>query len=827
MQTLSLNGAWQVRQPGKPNTYAARVPGCVHEDLLRAGAITDPYYRDHEVQQQWIGEADWEYSRTFDVPAPLLACARVLLECAGLDTFATITINGQPVASTDNMFRTWRFDVKKNLRAGRNTIAVRFASVLPYMRQREQQRAMKGVHNVAHEPAGRCYVRKMQCNFGWDWGPVLVTCGIFRDLRVVAYDVARIADVLVQQEHAHGAVTLAVRATLATVGRAAGLQARVCVQQGRRLVAESSVPVVRGVAHARLQIADPALWWPRGLGAQPLYTVTVTLHDAPGAALDAWSRKIGVRTLRLRRATDQWGESFGFEANGVPFFAKGANWIPADAMYTRVTREHYRMLLRGAVDANMNMLRVWGGGYYEADAFYELCDELGLCVWQDCMFACSNYPYDDCAFVDNVRAELADNVRRLRHHACLALWCGNNELEFDWFGLSKDEWAHYRRFFDKQGPRVIAAQDPQRDYWPGSPHTPGAHRDQPDHPTHGDAHLWTVWHGRQPFEWYRTTTHRFVSEFGFQSFPEPATVAAFTAPGDRAVNSRIMDLHQRSPIGNVAIMHYMLDWFAMPLGFENTVWLSQIQQGLAIKYAVEHWRRLMPRCMGALYWQHNDCWPAASWASLDFHGRWKALHYLARKFFAPVLVSGVENAADGTVAVHVSNDLRKDLRATLAWRVTSTAGAALDDGRMPVTVPAGTASQVTILNLKHLVDTHGSDALLVWLYVRKGPAVLSANLVHFERPRHLRLSDPHVTAVAKQVGPQTFDVTIRARRPALWVWLDAHDLALCCTDNFFSMPAHGVLRVRVTVATPVRLAEFRRHLRVRSLWDTFEHAPVR
>jgi beta-mannosidase len=830
MQSLSLNGAWQVRQCGKATTYAARVPGCVHEDLLRAGAIGDPYFRDNEIKEQWIGEAAWEYTRTFDVPATLLACARVLLECDGLDTFATITLNGRRIARTDNMFRTWRFDVRHALRAGRNTITVRFASVLPYLRKRQAERRLNCVKSVPHEPAGRGYVRKMQCNFGWDWGPVLVTCGIFRALRIVAYDVARSADVLVQQEHVRGAVTLDVRTTVTRVRRTAGMQARVCVQQGRRLVAEICVPVARGAAHARLRIADPALWWPRGLGAQPLYTVTVTLHDAAGAALDAWSRKIGLRTLAVRRIKDQWGESFAFAANGVPFFAKGANWIPADAIYTRVTRARYRTLLHSAADANMNMLRVWGGGYYEDDALYELCDELGLCVWQDCMFACCVYPAFDAQFMASVLAEIADNVQRLRHHACLALWCGNNELE--WGAVNDADWpafpaAAYRKMFDKDIAKVVRAHDPQRQYWPSSPHTPGKNRRQTNDPSRGDAHLWDVWHGRQPFEWFRTSTHRFVSECGFQSFPAPATVATFTAPGDRAVNSRIMDLHQRSNIGNAVIMHYMLDWFAMPLGFANAIWLSQIQQGLAIKYAVEHWRRLVPRCMGALYWQLNDCWPVVSWASIDFFGRWKALHYLARRFYAPVLVSGVEHAADGTVAVHVSNDQRSELRATLAWRVTSVAGATLDEGRMPVTTPAGAARQATILKLKQLVDKHGSDALLVWLCVRKGPTVLAENLVHFERPRHLRLCDPRLAVAAQQVGPQTFDVTLGARRPALWVWLDFGDLAAQCSDNYFCMPPHERVCVRVTVAAPLGLAEFRPRLHVRSIWDTFAHAPVR
>ncbi len=523
MHTIDLCGDWQVVEIGSDEQIPARVPGCVHTDLLAAGKIDDPFYRDNEDALHWIGEADWAYTRTFKVPEEILAHDRVMLRCHGLDTPATVVINGQTVGEADNMFRTWEFDVEDALVAGDNTIEVRFASTIPYIQERQAQRALPG-WGGPKEVAGRAWVRKEPCNFGWDWGPVVVTCGIWRDIEIVAFSDARLAEVSVRQEHEDGSAALTVGVGVEAVADSA-LSVAVSVSLDGEVVAEAQAPVADGAAQAELAVETPRLWWPSGMGDQPLYEVAVSLMHASGEVLDSAAKRVGLRTLRLDRHPDEWGESFQFVANGVPFFAKGANWIPADAFVTRMTVDDYRHLIQSAADANMNMLRVWGGGIYEQDMFYDLCDEMGICIWQDFMFACSTYPSFDDAFLANVQGEAEDNVRRLRHHPCIALWCGNNELEQ---GLVGDEWSagqmsweDYGKLFDTLIPDVVSELDPDRDYWPCSPHTPSDDRRDFNNPSCGDAHLWDVWHGRKPFEWYRTCTHRFNSEFGFQSFPEP------------------------------------------------------------------------------------------------------------------------------------------------------------------------------------------------------------------------------------------------------------------------------------------------------------------
>ena len=525
------------------------------------------------------------------------------------------------------------------------------------------------------------------------------------------------------------------------------------------------------------------------------------------------------------RKKDRWGESFHFEANGVPFFAKGANWVPADAFVTRLADEDYADLLASAASAHMNMLRVWGGGIYEQDVFYDLCDELGICIWQDFMFSCATYPTFDDAYMANVQAEAEDNVRRLRHHACLALWCGNNELEQGLVGPEWNawqmSWADYKKLFDKLLPRIVRRLDPQRDYWPCSPHSP--HGDRTDHrnPTCGDAHLWDVWHGRKPFEWYRTCRHRFCSEFGFQSFPEPKTVRTYTAPADRNVTSFVMEHHQRSGIGNTTILQYMLDWFRLPRSFDMTLWTSQILQGMAMKYAVENWRRHMPQSMGALYWQLNDCWPVASWSSIDSLGRWKALHYLAKRFYAPLLVSGVEDVDRGEVAVHVTSDLRKARRAKLSWRLTNVAGEVLAEDSESVTAKPGANQHVLTLDLADPLGLWGPRELLVWLDLSVEGQTISADLVTFARPKHLELPDPAIATKVESTGGETFVVTLKAKRPALWAWLELAGGDAHCSDNFFHLPPGQAVEVVVNPLKPMTAAQLKKKLRVRSLVDTY------
>ncbi len=824
MKTLTLNGDWHVSKLGEDEIIPAAVPGCVHLDLMAADKISDPYYRDNEMDLMWIGETDWSYQREFTVSDEFLTHERISLNCHGLDTLATIHINNTQVAETENMFRTYEIDVKPHLVEGQNTIRVDFQAAMPYVREKQAQRRLPAWTHDKLE--GGNWLRKEPCNFGWDWGPMLVTCGIWRDIELVASDGPRLADVLVLQDHEHNqgvGLEIVVQTDQVYAG---DVSAKISIAFDGKTVKEIAQSFSGQMTQAEVLIEQPNLWWPAGMGEQPLYDLQVELCDAAGNVLDTWARRIGLRTLKLERPTDAWGESFHFTANGVPFFAKGANWIPADVFARRVSPADYERLLKDSVAANMNMIRVWGGGIYEEDVFYDLCDELGLCIWQDFIFACATYPTFDEAFMANVKVEAEQNVRRIRHHACLALWCGNNELEQ---GLTADTWTDvamswedYGPLFDELLPEVVKRLDPQRDYWPSSAHSPHGDRSDWNNPTCGDAHLWDVWHGLQPFEWYRTSQHRFCSEFGFQSFPEPRTVGTYTAPEDHNITSYIMEHHQRSRIGNSTIIHYMLDWFCLPTSFEMTLWLSQILQGMAIKYAVEHWRRSMPRSMGALYWQLNDCWQVASWSSIDYFGIWKALHHMARDFFAPVLISGVENWETGMVDIHVTNDRRQAVSGEVAWSLYDVWGGCLAKGQIPVSAPPQQNFFVEQLDLGGYLDQHGPRALMVHLDFLEEDQSLTENTLFFGRPKHLELQTPQIQVSVREMDDHQFQVQLESDLPALWVWLEIEDHSARYSRNFFHlMPGKSVEDVTITLEEALTLSKLQKRLRVRSLADTY------
>lgn len=819
MQKLTLNGRWRLHKTNETETMPATVPGCVHTDLLAADQIPDPYYRENELDVQWIGETDWTYRRAFTVPADFLAHDRVLLHCAGLDTLATVTVNGRTLGQTDNQFRTWEFDVKAVLRPGENEIVVDFAAPLPYGRAREQERSLPNWSTDSHKLPGGNWLRKSQCNYGWDWGPKLTTSGIWRDIDLIAFNTARLTDVHIRQDHTQPEqVTLTVQ-TAVENGQWSMENGHLSIEVTHQGATVATTTCNLPLATCNLSIPSPQLWWPNGMGGQPLYEVKVTLW-MDSHELDATTKRIGLRTIKLDRQPDQWGESFQFVVNGVPFFAKGANWIPADTFVTSITPDHYARLLQDTAAANMNMLRVWGGGIYEPDLFYDLCDELGICLWHDFMFACATYPTFDAAWMETVRHEIEDQVRRLRHHPSLALWCGNNELEQglvsqEWTPYSMS-WADYGRLFDQLLPELIAELDPQTDYWPSSPHTPIGNRSYWNDPKSGDAHIWDVWHGKQPFEFYRTCEHRFNSEFGFQSFPEPRMVAQYTLPEDRNITSAVMEHHQRSGIGNQTIIHYMLDWFRFPTSFENTLWLSQIVQGMAMKYAVEHWRRSMPRGMGTLYWQLNDCWPVASWSSLDSHGRWKALHYLAKKFYAPLLVSGLEDAETGTVQIHITSDRLDAVDGTVSWQLMTVAGETIMEGITAVSIPPNQNSLIETLNLQDALAEHGPRRLLLWLTLQVDGHTVSTNLVHFARPKHLELPDPQIEM---QVIDNTH-ISLTAHKPALFVWVESLVADGRFSDNFLHLRPGESVMLTVQAADGSPLAPD--NVRVQSLYDTHQ-----
>jgi beta-mannosidase len=579
-------------------------------------------------------------------------------------------------------------------------------------------------------------------------------------------------------------------------------------------------PLINGQGTAELSIKHPQLWWPAGLGAHPLYTVQVGLEDTNHRLLDTTQKRIGLRTMQVWPETNS--TSMQLVVNGKPFFAKGANWIPADAFPTRLTPEKLRQYMADAAAANMNTLRFWGGGYYEDDALFDACDELGICVWLDFKFGCSTYPAFDPAFVENVRQEAAEQVKRLRHHPSIAVWCGNNEIMFFRGG---DQWTqdkmsapdYYHLFRDVLG-GVMRSLAPQSDYVTGSPDC-------------GDVHFWEVWHGGKSFDAYRDI-HGFISEFGFQSFPVPATVAAFTTAEDRTnIYSPIIKYHMRSnrmylgvaedgQIGTDKMMHLVRMNFREPKDFESTLWLSQINQAYGIGGAAENWRREMPRSMGCVYWQLNDDWPGTSWSSMDYFGRWKALQYCARRFYAPILVSGDFDATHDQVAVWLSNDELNPVRGKLSWEITDLAGKQLLTATREVSLEPQHSSRVQNLEVGKLRQQYGTTNLLVWLTYAVHGQTTSCNVVLLAKPRELQLSNPELTWEVSGEGTD-FTVTVRAQHPALWVWLDLGAAAARWSDNFLPIGAGGSPKITVKLTSPMSRADFVNALKVRSLFDTY------
>ena len=821
---LDLGGRWLVSKAGDSEAIPATVPGQVHTDLLAAKKIPDPFYRDNEKAIQWVGEAKWVYRREFNVAAEILARRHVLLRCNGLDTLATIRLNGAVVAHTDNMFRTYEFDVKKLLKPAGNTLEIAFDSVVPFVRAKEAQRKLP-----TWAYPGAAYVRKEPCNFGWDWGPTLITCGIWRSIGLVAFDSARLDDVAILQDHSQkGKVLLTIQAA-ANPATAASLTAKATVTFKGKGAGAATAALKEGKANMQIAVADPQLWWPAGMGAQPLYTVKVELLGERGTILDSSSKRIGLRTLRTIEQTKEM--PLHFVVNGVAFFSKGANWIPADCFANRVTKDILRRYVEDAVAANMNSLRLWGGGYYEDDALFDFCDELGVCVWMDFKFGCTTYPSFDAAFLESVQQEARDNLKRLRHHPSIAVWCGNNEIMFfrgeeTWTDKKMSAADYYKLFRDTLGDEVRQLA-PQSDYVTGSPDC-------------GDVHFWDVWHGGKPFEAYRDI-HGFVSEFGFQSFPEPKTAKTFTTAADRdSVYSYVMKYHERSnrmyleakedgTIGTDKIMKLVKQYFRDPKDFESTLWLSQITQAHGIKYGAEGWRREMPKSMGCVYWQYNDCWPCSSWSSVDYFGRWKALQYAAKRFYAPLLVSGAEDAKARTVALYVTSDRMEACQGKLAWTVTDVAGKILKEGSLDLDIPARQSRKVQTLDLKKDLPDQSLDDILVWLELSVGGETVSDNLVTLVYPRQLNLRDPQLRAevsAAKASGNDgAYTVKLTAKHPAMWTWLELDGADARCSQNFVPVRGNRPVEITVRPATPMPKEAFQKALRVRSLYDTYSTAP--
>jgi len=846
----SLSGRWQFRQAGTSDWLPATVPGGVHTDLLALGQIPDPFVSDNELEVMWIAEKDWEYRYTFSPHARLRNHEQIYLVADGLDTLAEVRLNGKILGETANQFRQWRWEIKDLLVAGENTLEVYFYGPSAFVAAEQKRRRLKGVREAIE---GGSHLRKAPCQFGWDWGPKLPPIGIWQDIRLEGCSIARLEDVRLRQIHANGNVTVQATFQIETLKeQSVRASLRIIGPQGEK-IAETEPEIVESGTTLEYTLESPQLWWPNGYGSQPLYEVSVILKSN-NQLIDQRDYKLGLRTLELRQEDDQWGKSFQFVVNGVPIFAKGSNWIPADSFITRFSDERLEKLIADAVATHQNMLRVWGGGLYEEERFYDLCDKYGILIWQDFIFSCSIYPLDEPDFHENVRVEIEENIKRLRHRASLALWCGNNEMEWGWesWGWSKNpledqlpdlvkqfpalqflmdmvgerdllpDWAElktaYDQFFHQTLPTWIVELDPDTPYWPSSPSSNTPFHDA-NNQTQGDAHYWDVWHGRKPFTAYRGSYPRFMSEFGFQAFPTMETVEFYTAPEDRNLTSSIMEHHQRGNHGNGLIIAQMTDTFRMPENFTGWIYLSLVLQAEGIRYGVEHWRRHMQRVSGTLYWQLNDCWPVASWASIDYFGRWKALHYAAKKFYAPVLLS-VEDKPP-TMDLHISNDQTTPWNGQVTWSLERLDGEQIAFGRQEVVVAPLTDTLVTTLNFTGRVTPENEHRVVLVTELLKDEKLLARSVTPFISTKHLELSDPKLAVSMETQGNQLL-IKVHAHFLARFVELKlegAPDTVF--SDNYFDIPAGRTVEVTCPIPESWSPARAKHALKAYSLFDSF------
>lgn len=812
-----------------PEEYMpAQVPGSVYGNLLLLNKMPDPYYRDNELDALKLMDNDFEFTTNFIIDNEALESDYCGICFEGLDTLADIYINGTFVGSANNMYRTWEYDLCELGKLGDNELKIIFHSPTKYIKEENEKCYTGGAHECME---GFPHLRKCHCMFGWDWGPRLPDAGIFRPVYLVYGDTVKIESVYITQEHhvtkvkeiksldydgneiiqtctEKADVSLSFDCKLIGLGEHNNtdygyIKAEVADKDGNSVYTLSSDSF-----NLNLNIDDVHLWWPNGLGEQYLYTVTVTVFDKDNSVADVWSNRIGMRTMTMNTEPDKWGNCFAHEVNGLKVFAMGADYIPEDNILMRVTPERTRKLLTDAADAHMNSIRVWGGGYYPEDYFYDICDELGLIVWQDFMYACAQYELDD-EFEANITVETIQNVRRLRHHASLGLWCGNNEMETQtldkaWNPSIKQKYD-YIKLYEYIIPKILKEEDPNTFYWPSSPSS-GGNYDNPWNENVGDAHYWDVWHGEKPFTDYRKYFYRYLSEFGFQSFPSLKTIESFTLPEDRNIFSRVMEMHQRNVAANGKIMKYMGATYLYPTTFEMLIYASGLLQADAIRYGVEHFRRHRGRCMGSVVWQLNDIWPVASWASIDYYGRWKALHYLEKKMFAPVMISAEENgelngrpfcieepkAIEKSARININNETFETYEGDVKWTLCDPLSNVIKSGIKHITVPAFSSYW---LDKEDFSDGDELDMNLTFSFEVNGE-IISENSCIFTAPKHYHFADPNLSYVI-----EGDEIVVTASAFAMKVWISNEDDTLKLSDNFFDMQA-GTKRVKIIEGEP-------------------------
>lgn len=798
MEKFELNGKWRITS--KTYDTVGDVPGSVYSNLLANGLMDDPFYRDNEAKSLAILDEEFVFTKEFDYQKP---SHKILLVCEGLDTLCDLYVNGKFLAHTDNMHRVYHFDVTDYLTYGKNQIKAVFPPYDKYIKEKTKEKEIASGSIATMK--GFAYVRKAHYMSGWDWGPMLPDVGIWKDIYLIDGDLPRLDQVRILQRHDGGKVFVTVKATTTSP---AEVQITVVSPKGEEYSFENGV---------EKEIPSPELWWPNGYGEHPLYKVVAKcLKD--GKVVDEDIKKIGLRTLIISREKDEWGEEFCYKINGVKIFAFGADYIPEDNILARLSKERSEKLIKDCVFANFNSIRVWGGGFYPHDYFFDLCDEYGIILFLDLMFACTAYSFDD-DFYNNIKVEITQNLRRFRHHACIGVISGNNEIEEEaavqsWW--TPEERMGYLKTFEIVIPDIIKAECPEISFVTSSPSSHGNMID-PTNENVGDSHYWMVWHGNLPFTEFRNHHFRFLSEFGFQSFPSMKTIEEFTLPEDRNPFSAVMELHQRNASANGKILNYLSQTYLYPSKMEDLVYASQLLQAEAMKYGVEHLRRSRGRCMGTLYWQLNDCWPVASWASIDGNGRYKALHYTARRFYEPVHISCLETGLyskrrditderyfdwESKAQIFVNNDTLQDVTGEVEWRLCSTDGTVLQSARQTVTVKA-----LSYVSLEE-VDFNKTDVqnnYIAYSFSVNGE-VLSFGTSLFTKPKHFTFKDPDL-----KVSVKGDEITVTASSFARSVFISNERDDMILSDNFFDMEK-GSKTVKIISGKP-------EGLKVKSVYD--------
>lgn len=823
-QVISLQN-WEFRSADQTHWKPAKVPGCVHSDLRRNSDIPDPYYGTNELDLLWIEQTDWVYRCVFALAEDALAEDHLELIAEGLDTMATIALNGRLIAKTESMFVGHRFAVKDKLKVGENMLEITFGNPWDAIRARNANPERV----VGDKYGGRYELRKQQCSSGWDWGPRLTTSGIWRPIYLLAWSGNRIEEFFVTQNHDNNHCMINV--DVKTQRRGGRYRTSATLKFDGEIVANGTEQLSKTLS---LKVTRPEIWQPNGQGGQPLYELVIELLDGE-QIIDLRQQRVALCDIKLRQEPDEWGKSFEFVVNGKPVFAKGANWIPAHS-FVNEGATLIGDLLDSAVDANMNMIRVWGGGIYELEHFYESCLERGLMVWQDFMFACCTYP-GDAAFLKQVRSEADYQVRRLRNYAHIALWCGNNEVaELNRAKINQDtkERRAYEKVFMGILPKALERHLPGADYIHSSEFNPDDPFGNTKNDDSGDAHFWGVWHSRQHYSAYEKQFHRFFSEFGMQAYPHVETARTFTESSN--IFGLEMDNHQKNGSGNQVIFHYIAELFHFPKDYQATVYLSQIMQAFCLRFGIEHMRRNMPRTMGALYWQLNDCWPVASWSSIDFGGRWKALHYAAKRFFAPALVSvkllGTERVDGSTnsrfndierAVIYTVFDGPRKVTGELSWQVWSLGqNEILVEGSKPTSLTPGKAMRHKELNLAEWIANHDLNDLIIRTHLTCEHHDDSVNTTFLTAPKRLNFNPPKIKCKVRKVKSGLFDIELTTDKIAYQVYLNLDGaIPHRLSDNFFDLYPGEFKTVTLRPLEPQKAKDIRDALCVYSYRNSY------